>query len=192
VNLADSTIRLDRYPKLLTLEDGISVIIRPLEPRDEPRLLSFFQSVREEERYWLREDVSDPSVIHRWLTDLNYERVLPLVAERDGVIIADGTLHRRGYGARHRLGEVRLVVAPAYRSRGLGYAILTELMEIGQESGLDRLEAEIVAGAQAAAFEAIEQMGFEQVARLPGHLIGLDGERHDLALFVIDLQDDGG
>jgi L-amino acid N-acyltransferase YncA len=192
VNLTEGTIRLDSYPKLLTLEDGTSVTIRPLERPDEPALLGFFQSVPEEERYWLREDVSDPEIIHRWLLDLNYDRVLPLVAERDGAIIADGTLHRRGFGARHLLGEVRLVVAPAYRSRGLGYAILTELMDIAQESGLDRIEAEIVAGAQSAAFEAIEQMGFEQAARLQGHLIGLDGERHDLALFVIDLQDDAG
>jgi L-amino acid N-acyltransferase YncA len=189
MNLADGTIRLGRYPKILTLDDGTTVTIRPLERSDYAELLTFFQSVPEEERYWLRENVSDPAVIHRWLLDLNYDRVLPLVAERDGVIIADGTLHRRGFGARRLLGEIRLVVAPAYRSRGLGYAILTELMDLGQASGLDRLEAEIVAGAQNAAFEAIEQMGFEQVARLPAHLIGLDGERHDVALFVIDLQD---
>ena len=180
---------LDRFPTLLTLDDGTSVIIRPLEASDESALLGFFHGVPDEERYWLREDVSDPAVIHRWLTDLNYDRVLPLIAERDGVIIADGTLHRRGYGARHHLGELRLVVAPAYRSRGLGYAILTELTEIAQELGLDRLEAEIVTGAQTAAVEAIEQMGFDQAARLPNHLLGPHGERHDLLLFVFDLKE---
>jgi GNAT superfamily N-acetyltransferase len=185
---ADSA-RLDRYPALLTLEDGTSVLIRPLEGSDETALLDFFRGIPEEERYWLREDVCHPAVIHQWITGLNYDRVLPLIAERDGVIIADGTLHRRGFGARHHLGELRLVVAPAYRSRGLGYAILAELMEIAQELGLDRLEAEIVTGAQTAAVEAIEQMGFEQAARLSNHLLGHDGARHDLVLYVYDLQE---
>ncbi len=187
--VADRSVQLDRFPKPVTLDDGTSVIIRPLERDDESALLDFFTSVPEQERYWLREDVSDPAVIHRWLADLNYDRVLPLIAERDEAIIADGTLHRRGYGARHHLGELRLVVSPAYRSRGLGYALLTELTEIAVETGLDRLEAEIVAGAQTAAVEAIEQMGFEQVARLPNHLLGPDDARHDLILFVYALQD---
>jgi GNAT superfamily N-acetyltransferase len=189
LSIENGAVSLGAFPKALTLEDGTSVTLRPLEAGDEAALLSFFQSVPESERYWLREDVSDPEVIHRWVTDLDYDRVLPLVAERDRTIIADGTLHRRGYGARHYLGEVRLVVSPAYRGRGLGYALLAELTEIAQASGLDRLEAEIVSGAQRAAVEAIEQLGFEQAAVLPDHLLGPDGSRHDLALFVFPLQD---
>jgi GNAT superfamily N-acetyltransferase len=185
----DGTVALAGFPKTLTLEDGTSVVVRPLESGDEAALLSFFRGVPEDERYWLREDVSDPQVIHRWMTDLDYDRVLPLIAERDRAIIADATLHRRGFGARHFLGELRLVVSPAFRGRGLGYSLLAELTEIAQASGLDRLEAEIVSGAQTAAVEAIEQLGFEQVAVLPGHLCGPDGTRHDLALFVFPLQE---
>ncbi len=185
----DGAVALGGFPKTLTLEDGTSVVVRPLETGDEAALLSFFGSVPETERYWLREDVCDPEVIHRWLADLDYNRVLPLIAERNRAIIADATLHRRGYGARHFLGELRLVVSPAYRGRGLGYSLLAELTDIAQTSGLDRLEAEIVSGAQTAAVEAIEQLGFEQVAVLPDHLIGPDGARHDLALFVFPLQE---
>jgi L-amino acid N-acyltransferase YncA len=189
VSVEKGAVALAGFPKPLTLDDGTSVVLRPLQPGDEEALLSFFQSVPESERYWLREDVSDPEVIHRWVQDLDYDRVLPLIAERDRAIVADATLHRRGYGARHFLGELRLVVSPAYRGRGLGYSLLTELMDIAQASGLERLEAEIVAGAQTAAAEAIEQIGFEQVAILPDHLRGPDGARHDLTLFVYSLQE---
>lgn len=185
----NQAVSIGSFPKILTLEDGRSVSIRPLRSSDEAALLAFFRTVPEEERYWLREDVSDPKVIHRWLTDLDYDRVLPLVAENDGVIVADGTLHRRGYGARHYLGELRLVVTPAYRSRGLGYALLAELTEIAQASGLDRLEAEIVSGAQTAAVEAIEQIGFSQVAVLPTYLRDPRGMRHDLIIFSYLLQE---
>lgn len=177
------------YPKTLTLEDGLSLHVRPLERGDADNLLAFFRTIPESERYWLREDVSDPAVIRRWVADLDYDRVLPLVAIHDGVIVADGTLHRRGHGARHFLGEIRLVVSPAYRSRGLGYAMITELLEIAQAAGLERLEAEIVTGVQTAAMEAIGLCGFEQVAVLPNHLRDPLGHPHDLIIFTYLLQE---
>lgn len=185
----NEAVSIDGFPKALTLEDGTPVTIRPLEPADAEALVAFFRTVPPGERYWLREDVSDPEVVHRWVADLDYDRVLPLIAERDEAIVADATLHRRGYGARHYLGELRLVVSPAYRSRGLGYALLAELTGIAQASGLDRLEAEIVSGAQTAAVEAIEQIGFSQAALLPSHLRGSDGARHDLIIFVFPLDE---
>lgn len=190
MTVEDGAVTLSNFPKSIILEDGISVTVRPLEVDDEAALLSFFRSVPESERYWLREDVSDPEIVRSWVAGLDYDRVLPLIAERDRTIIADATLHRRGYGARHYLGELRLVVSPAYRGRGLGYTLLAELTEIAQASGLDRLEAEIVSGAQTAAVEAIEQLGFVQAAVLQDHLRGPDGVRHDLALFVLPLQDE--
>ncbi|MGI8551469.1 MAG: GNAT family N-acetyltransferase [Dehalococcoidia bacterium] len=179
----------EEFPKTVTLEDGTTLSVRILQPSDEDALLAFFQGIPEQERYWLREDVSDPAVIHQWVSEIDYHRVLPLIASRDEAIVADATLHRRGYGARHSLGEIRLVVAPLFRGRGLGYALLAELTEIAQRAGLDRLEAEIVSGAQDAALEAIELIGFEQVAVLPGHLRDRDGNRHDLLLLVYVLQE---
>jgi GNAT superfamily N-acetyltransferase len=180
---------LDSFPKTLTLEDGLTVCVRPLQASDEQALRAFFQTIPDEERYWLREDVSDASVIRRWVADLDYSRVLPLLAFHDEAIVADGTLHRRGHGARRYLGEIRLVVTPAYRGRGLGYLLINELIEVAQSEGLERLEAEIVSGAQAPAMEAVGLIGFEQVAVLPNHLRGPYGDHHDLFIFTYPLQD---
>lgn len=177
------------FPRRLTLEDGATVQVRPLQRGDEQRLLQFFSSIPEQERFWLREDVTDPTVLRRWTEDLDYGRVLPLIAEHADDIVADATLHRRGFGARHYLGEIRLVVSPAYRGRGLGYALIAELIDIAQAAGLERLEAEIVAEAQTAALEAIAQIGFEQIAVLPGHLRGPDGRHYDLMILVYTLQE---
>jgi GNAT superfamily N-acetyltransferase len=143
--------------------------------------------VPEEDRWWLREDVSDPSVIRRWIADMDYDRVLPLLALSDNQIVADATLHRRGFGARHHIGEVRVVVAPAYRGLGLAYALIAELVEIAAAAGLSRLEAEIVGRAQSGALEAVEQLGFEQAAVIPDHLVGPDGGPHDLVYLVYHL-----
>lgn len=179
----------DSFPKTSTLEDGLTICVRPLEASDEQALLAFFRAIPEEERYWLREDVSEPSVIRRWVADLDYSRVLPLIAIHDDAIVADATLHRRGHGARRYLGEIRLVVTPAYRGRGLGYLLITELIEVAQAEGLERLEAEIVSGAQSPAMEAVGLIGFEQVAILPSHLRDPHGEPRDLYIFTYPLEE---
>jgi GNAT superfamily N-acetyltransferase len=183
---------LARFPRQVTVEDGTVLEVRPLVRDDAAALHRFFCSIPAEDRYWLREDVSDPGVILRWVGDLDYERVLPLVAVRDGEIVADATLHRRGFGARRFIGEVRMVVAPGYRRRGLAYALLAELYEAAQEAGLERLEAEIVQGAQNAAREAVEQFGFREFAVLPDHLRGADGRPRDLSILLFQIEAAGG
>lgn len=181
---------LEAYPKEITLGDGTGVTVRPLRPTDQAALLAFFQGIPAQDRWWLREDVSDPAVIHQWLAHLDYDRVLPLIALVDDRIVADVTLHRRGFGAWHHLAEVRAVVAPIYRGRGLAYTLLLELCEIAADAGLSRIEAEIVARAQSGALEATQQIGFEQVAVIDDHLIGPDGSRHDLLYLVYRIGDE--
>lgn len=177
------------YPKSLTLSDGTTVLVRPLEPTDLDALLRFFRGVPAEDRWWLREDVSNPEVVRRWVLDLDYERVLPLVAIADDAIVADATLHRRGFGARRLLGEIRMVVAPAFRGRGLAYALLAELAETAAAAGLVRLVAEVASRAQAGAREAVEQFGFAEAAVLPDHLLGPDGTAQDLIYLTFSLAD---
>lgn len=179
---------LDLFPKLITLDDGTSLFVRPLLAGDAAALLAFFRHVPAVDRYWLREDVTDPEVIDHWLAHLDYDRVLPLVALRDDEIVADATLHRRGFGARRFNAEVRMVVAPGYRGRGLAYALLGELHDLAVAAGLERLEAEIVSGAQVAAREAVELFGFREAAVLRDHLRGPANESHDLLILVFQLE----
>lgn len=178
---------LDGYPTEITLDGGTTVSVRPLSATDGEALLLFFQQLPEDERYWLKEDVSDSSVINRWVAELDYERVLPLIAEKDGRILADATLHRRGYGARSLLGEVRVVVASGHRGKGLGLGLVAELIEVAEAAGLKRLFVEIVSGVEQPAAGAAERVGFERVAVIPDHLIGPDGRPHDLIILALPL-----
>lgn len=178
---------LDGYPKELTLDDGTVVSVRPLSATDGEALLLFFQQLPEDARYWLKEDVSDPAVIRRWVAELDYQRVLPLIAEKDGRILADATLHRRGYGARSLLGEVRVVVASGHRGKGLGLGLVAELMDVAEAAGLRRLFVEIVSGVEQPAAGVAERVGFERVAVIPDHLIGPEGRPHDLIILALSL-----
>ena len=73
---------------------------------DENALVEFFCRVPEEERLYLKEDVTDPKIIERWAETLDYDRVLPLLGISGDKIIADGTLHHKRAPLRKHVGEV--------------------------------------------------------------------------------------
>ena len=176
---------ISAYPKTLTLPDGQEVVLRPMVQQDAQALLDFFLRIPEEDRFYLKEDVTSPSVIQRWAQDLDYDRALPLLAVVDGRIVADGTLHRRRAGARRHVGELRVVVDPRYRGRGIGTAILKELILIARDRGLDRLVFELVEGVQERAIQTASSLGFVRLASLPGHVRDIGGRPHDLVIMEL-------
>ena len=181
------TYKLTAYPKDVALRDGTLCVLKPMTPQDGDALLSFFQRVPGEDRFYLKEDVTDPQVIRRWAQELDYDRALPLLAWANGNVVADGTLHRSRANARRHVGQIRIAVDPEYRARGLGTAILHELAMIANENGLDRLLLEAVAGKEAQAIEAAEHAGFVRVGVLPGHAKDIEGHPLDIVLLEMPL-----
>ena len=49
---------LEAYPKTIMLRDRTEAVIRPLAEGDKTALLNFFQRIPEEERYYLKENVT--------------------------------------------------------------------------------------------------------------------------------------
>ena len=80
-------------------------------------------------------------------TTVTKARRLRPYAERLITYGKKGTLHHRRAGARQHIGEVRIVVDPAYRNRGVGRGLLHKLIELagdqhqGVHFGLARLTA---------------------------------------------------
>ncbi len=161
---------LRRYPKTIRLKDETTLVLRPLHPGDADQLVALFSQVDEEELRILRDDVTDPRVVRRWATDLNYERVLPIVAEVEGLLVGDATLHRRPVSPYEKVGKVRLYVHPAYRRRGVGSALLAELLDVARELGLERVLMEFYVD-HAALIAAFQRRGFVREAILPTYQI---------------------
>jgi hypothetical protein len=78
------------YPKAIVTRDGTSVLLRPVVPSDEEALRTFFASIPQEERWFLRENLSDPQLLHQWIEALDYDYALPIIAVRedDGTIVS--------------------------------------------------------------------------------------------------------
>lgn len=175
------------FPKTLSLKDGNEVTIRPMVAADEERLLAFFLHLPEDERFYLKDNVVAPGVIAGWARDLDYDRVLPLVAVLKGHIIGDATLHRRHGGARRHVAEVRVVVDPAVRGTGLGTALLHEVLDYAYHDDLEAVTFELVEGAQDEAMATARRAGFVESARLVNHVKDVDGKPHDLIIMRMPL-----
>jgi L-amino acid N-acyltransferase YncA len=179
------------YPTVYLTADGAQMTIRPMVPEDKDALLDFFRSIPPEDRFYLKEDVTDPKVLERWAQTLDYSRALPLLAILDGKIAGDGTLHHRRAGARKHVGEVRVVVAPAYRNRGVGRGLLHQLIDIAGDMGLKQLIFEVVAETEQAARRTAQLLGFVPVAVLPAHVCDACGNPHDLIIMERRILDPG-
>jgi L-amino acid N-acyltransferase YncA len=179
------TPNLSIYPKLLPLRDGEEVTVRPMTPRDEGTLLDFFLRLPEEDRFYLKDDVTAPGVIAGWVRDLDYERVLPLLAVQNDRIVGDATLHRRRGGARRHMGEVRVTVDPTLRGRGLGTALLHELIGCASQVELETLVFELIEEVQDEAIHAARRAGFLVAARLVNHVKDMQGKPHDLVMMSL-------
>lgn len=181
--------KLEGYPKSFTLNDGTEIQLRPLNSNDHMALLGLFQRVREEDLYYLKDTVTDPEVIRDWTHSINLEKVISIVGVVGDTIIADATLHRSRVFARKHIGEVRIVVDPEYRGKGGGRRLIKELLDIAAELDLYRVSVELVPEREDAAIDVMEEMGFKQVATLPGHIRDYFGSYKDLVVLEIPLSD---
>jgi RimJ/RimL family protein N-acetyltransferase len=165
---------------------GRKVTLRPMRKEDAQALLEFFRRVPAEERLYLKDDVTDPKVIEHWADTLDYARVLPLLAEVNGRIVGDATLHRDKTGWLRHLGTIRIVIDPEFRGKGLAALMIGELLRVAEDAGLDKVMAEVLAE-QTTAIRTFSKLGFQRYAVLPGHVRDLRGTAHDLVLLIYDV-----
>lgn len=177
---------LQGYPKAIEIRGGIKVTLRPMVKEDVEKLWAFFQGMPREDRLFLRDDVSKRETIEAWAKDLDYEKVLPIVAEWDGRIVADATLHRRRFGWTRHVGKIRLVVAKEFREKGLGSALVQEIIQIAKAAKLELLVAEIME-TEGAALRAFKHLGFEREAIFYNYVRDQVDRPHSLVVTIKDL-----
>ena len=177
---------LREFPKQIALRDGTPVVLRPLVAADERALLDFFRRLSPEDRQFLRDDVTRADLVRAWCREPDFDRVLPILAEQDGQIVGDATLHRHPVGWMRHLGEIRVSTDPFVRRRGLASALAREIFYLALQAGLDKMVAEVAAD-QLPAAKVFEKLGFRREARLAGQIVDVQGRRHDLLVLSTDI-----
>ena len=181
---------LRRFPRVATLNDGHQVTIRPLQPDDSAALHQFFLRVPEEDRFYLNNDVTATEIIREFTGNISFDVAIPLVAVSGDKIVADSTLHRSRRASRRHVGELRIVVDPEYRGRGLGARLIDELIQLGVDLELERLAFELVDHREMPAIQAAKAAGFEEVAVLEGRVRDMYGIMQNLVILELPLEEE--
>jgi len=182
-------VALAEYPKELALKAEFQCELRPLESTDEMAFHEFFLAVPMEERMFIKHRVTEPSVIQDWCQNIDLGRNLPLLAVRDGQILAAATLHQHLGGWKRHIGRVSVLVHPKFRGRGLAKAVVTEIVCIARQLGLEKVEAEFIGGQQTA-MKMFGLLGFLPLCRLSDYVKDMEGVTHDYFLLGLDLKTD--
>ncbi|MBI5528409.1 MAG: GNAT family N-acetyltransferase [Deltaproteobacteria bacterium] len=178
-----SDMVMPRFLKVATLRGGERVVIRPFEPNDKEKLLDFFRRLPAEERASMREDVTDPAVIDKWIRNIDPGRGVSIIAEVEDRVVGDGTLYKWPHGWHRHICEIRLVVDGAHRKQGLGTIILTELFSLALQFDLDKIVAAVMKE-QTVEIAMLERMGFRKEAEFKDHIMDLAGRKHDMVILT--------
>jgi ribosomal protein S18 acetylase RimI-like enzyme len=155
---------------------------RPIEPGDEPALTRFFARIPEGDRTFLKEDVEDPEVVADWSRP-GAARVIAL--DEGEVVGSVAVVPLHGWSS--HVGEVRLVVEPQHRGRGIGRELARRAMVDSVELGLSKLVVDVISD-QTALIGMFRALGFEPEALLADHVRDRSGELRDLMVLANDVE----
>jgi len=178
---------LNTYKKEEKLKDGNKILLRPMSAEDQDALYTFFKSVPKEDARYLRDDVASRLIVEEWTKNLDYTRTLPILALKNGTIIADATLNRRRYGWKWHLGTVRLFVHRDYRKVGLGQLMIKEIADIAFKLELEKLIAE-VPDINISAINAFTKAGFYRAATIPNLVKDRENRPLDVVVMIKDIR----
>ena len=173
-----------RYPKDIILKDGGEALIRPLDATDEAELTQFYRALPEADRWYMRFDALDPSVMIDWIEGPDKGHVFSIIAIVEGGITAHARLYMRGHGATKHIGKLRISVLPKFRHQRLGTWMLLDLIRLAMDKGLSDLRADFVVGVEDAAIDAAYKLDFFKRAILEDYVKGPTGQRHDLMIMT--------
>ena len=174
------------YPRSITLADGAKVEIRLMTSADRDAILAFANALPQEDLLFLRVDLTQPEVVDDWITNLEAGTSTSLVVYDNEGLIGYATVHRNPAPWTRRVGELRVNVNQAYRTRGLGKNLISEIFDVARGMGVRKLMANMTTdqhGAQA----AFRRLGFMPEALLSDHVEDRNGRSRDLVIMSYDI-----
>jgi L-amino acid N-acyltransferase YncA len=148
--------------------------IRQLQSGDRDALARFLRRVPAADRTFFKEDVNDPAVVRAWINP----GPARAVAVEDGEVVGSVSVVPL-HGWSSHVGEVRLIVDPAQRGRGIGSALARRAVLEALNLDLRKMVVEIIA-VQEPTIAMFRSLGFEPEALLTDHVRDRAGALQDL------------
>jgi len=170
------------------LKDQTEVVIRPMTAEDADRSLAFFRALPEEDLECLRRDVTRPEVVQERLREMEQGTAKRIVAVAGDEIVADGALELTHFGWEKHVGELRLIIAPPYRHKGLGMLMARTLHDLAVNHGIEEVVVKMMRS-QGEPQSIFRKLGFHEEILLRDYLRDRHGRKQDLVLMRCKLRD---
>ena len=174
--------------KTETLKDGTKVTIRNLTVEDLDRLMSFYQSLPEEDIKYLRVDVTNRNIVKQRIEFAEAGDIFRIIALKGDSIIADGALELTTEEWRRHQGELRVIVAEEFRRKGVGMIIMREIYFLAIEKKVEKVIAKMMKP-QVAARTICKTLGFHEELVIPDYVKDQTGKSQDLVIMTCDIQE---
>jgi RimJ/RimL family protein N-acetyltransferase len=142
----------------------VSIVVRPAEPGDAPRLDELAREVGAEEEGWLITggEWRTPGEERRFLRSLRrHPHAAVFVAESTGTIVGRLSITRDAHPASEHVADVGVMVARDHRRLGAGTALMQAAEEWARDAGVRKLELHVFPH-NSAAIGLYDRLGYVQ------------------------------
>jgi L-amino acid N-acyltransferase YncA len=173
------------YPRTVVCGDA-EVEIARMTAADRAALVDFVAALPTQDLLFVPRDLGHPKVVEAWMRSLEAGELTSLVARHRASMVGCTAIVVDELSWSKHVGELRVLVAPGWRGRGLGRALIQECFAQALELGLKKLVAQMTVD-QRAAIAVFEELGFRAEALLAKHVADREGTLHDLVLLGHDV-----
>jgi ribosomal protein S18 acetylase RimI-like enzyme len=159
--------------------------IREITAEDRDALHDFFAAVPVEDRTFFWDDVTDPAVVERWVSDP--ATIRRLAVDADGEILAFSAL-KPGLERTSHVVDARLIVSANARRQGLGRSLARAMLIEAIQQGFKKVTVTLAVD-NTGAIDMFREIGFEPEALLRDHFCDPDGTMHDLLVLAHPVDD---
>ena len=176
----------ERFPQEVVLRNGTRLLLRLFKEGDAEALFQFSQRLPVDVRRFAWDRIDNRALVERWATELDYSKVLPILAFDGQKVVADATLHFRDGGPLRLVGRIKWLIDPDYRGHGLGTVLVNDFIRIARGNGLRHLTCMLISDLEADAVETLGSLGFQSHI-VAGYGTDPDGNQHDMTKMVLKL-----
>lgn len=174
--------------KIENLKDGSEIVIRSMTMKDLEPLLDFFNGLPQNERRYFRVDVTDKDVMTQRIKQMKTGPLVRLIAQVDNKVVATGLLELSEEEWRKHQCELRTIVDPSMRHKGLGTVMLRELYLLAVEKKVERVVVRIMRP-QRAARAICHKLGLREEVVLPDYVKDTTGKKQDLIIMTGEMKE---
>ena len=163
-----------------------SVAIQSMADCDDLALQAFTDKLPLHDLLFLDRDIREPKVLAAWRRAIENGAVHSLVAVTGGEIVATSAVISDPLSWSAHVADVRLLVLPQSRGKGVGRALLKASIEHAIAGGATKLTARMTPD-QRGAITLFEESGFRGEALLRDQVRDTNGDLHDIAVLSLDI-----